>query len=65
MQYIEMEVAHDEATMDLIKTRISHSERPLIRLMRTFYKLTMIPTGKETEEGGGAERKREGQRSFI
>ncbi|KAA1068893.1 hypothetical protein PGT21_005057 [Puccinia graminis f. sp. tritici] len=56
-----MAVAHDEATMDLIKTRISHSERPLIRLMRTFYKLTMIPTGKEAEEEGGAggERKRE------
>ncbi|POW10485.1 hypothetical protein PSHT_08722 [Puccinia striiformis] len=31
-------------------TRLSHSERPLIRLMRTFYKLTMIPTGLEDQE---------------
>ncbi|KAH9451394.1 hypothetical protein MJO29_009162 [Puccinia striiformis f. sp. tritici] len=45
-----MSVVHDEPTMELIKTRLSHSERPLIRLMRTFYKLTMIPTGLEDQE---------------
>ncbi|WAR60296.1 hypothetical protein PtB15_9B233 [Puccinia triticina] len=51
-----MAVAHDEATMELIKTRLSHSERPLIRLVRTFYKLSMIPAAgsQESEEGRGA-----------
>lgn len=39
-----MAVAHDEATMELIKTRLSHSERPLIRLIRTFYKLSTMAT---------------------
>jgi THO complex subunit 7 len=52
-----MAVAHDEATMELIKTRLSHSERPLIRLMRSFYKLTMISTGTVEDERTAEELK--------
>lgn len=45
-----MAVAHDQATMELIKTRLSHSERPLIRLIRTFYKLSSSTVNERTQK---------------
>ncbi|CAH7675531.1 hypothetical protein PPACK8108_LOCUS10545 [Phakopsora pachyrhizi] len=44
-----MAVAQDEATMELIRTRLSNSERPLIRVLRAFYRLSTLSAGDPEE----------------